>query len=442
MSYAAAVDQLNAMVPELYQSSGQLRRKFSLEEIRILLAVLGDPHRRFPAVLIAGTNGKGSTAATLASILTASGLRTGLYTSPHLARVNERIRLDRIEIDDESFAGLYFRVHDAAEQLVLDEHLPQLPSFFEILTAQALLYFAESHIDIAVLEVGMGGRLDATNIVDPLLSVITDISLDHTEWLGGTIAAITREKAGILRPNGTLVTLPQHPEANHVLGEVANELSVRGVSAVPYMPPTAIAAGPYFVEALGASVLVDSPLAGAHQHRNLALAIAAAVELATSHGFPITPAAIAEGIHETRWPARLERIERGGVTWILDVAHNPAGAWALRAGLNRLLTDEGLPRILIFSCLRDKPVAEMAQILFPLFDQVILAPMQTARAASTADLLAAAQATGTPATVAESVRSALQVAENDIDGGIIVVSGSVYLVGEARSVLLQREARP
>jgi dihydrofolate synthase/folylpolyglutamate synthase len=442
MSYAAAVDQLNAMVPELYQSSGQPRRKFSLEEIRILLAVLGDPHRRFPAVLIAGTNGKGSTAATLASILTASGLRTGLYTSPHLARVNERVRLDRIEIDDESFAGLYFRVHDAAEQLVLDEHLPQLPSFFEILTAQALLYFAESHIDIAVLEVGMGGRLDATNIVDPLLSVITDISLDHTEWLGGTIAAITREKAGILRPNGTLVTLPQHPEANHVLGEVANELSVRGVSAVPYMPPTAIAAGPYFVEALGASVLVDSPLAGAHQHRNLALAIAAAVELATRHGFPITPAAIAEGIHETRWPARLERIERGGVTWILDVAHNPAGAWALRAGLNRLLTDEGLPRILIFSCLRDKPVAEMAQILFPLFDQVILAPMQTARAASTADLLAAAQATGTPATVAESVRSALQVAENDIDGGIIVVSGSVYLVGEARSVLLQREARP
>ena len=245
-----------------------------------------------------------------------------------------------------------------------------------------------------------------------------------------------------MRPNGTLITLPQHPEANHVLGEVANELSVRGVSAVPYMPPTASVAGPYLVEALGASVLVDSPLAGAHQHRNLALAIAAAVELATRHGFPITPAAIAEGIHETRWPARLERIERGGVTWILDVAHNPAGAWALRAGLNRLLTDEGLPRILIFSCLRDKPVAEMAQILFPLFDQVILAPMQTARAASTADLLAAAQATGTPATVAESVRSALQVAENDIDGGIIVVSGSVYLVGEARSVLLQREARP
>ncbi len=200
MSYAAAVDQLNSMVPELFVSPGQTRRKFSLDEIRILLAALGDPHRRFPSVLIAGTNGKGSTAASLASILTASGLRTGLYTSPHLARVNERIRLDRVEVSDDVFAALYFRVHDTAQQLVLDQQLPQLPSFFEILTAQALLYFADQHVDIAVLEVGMGGRLDATNIVDPLLSIVTDISLDHMEWLGSTISAITREKAGILRP--------------------------------------------------------------------------------------------------------------------------------------------------------------------------------------------------------------------------------------------------
>jgi dihydrofolate synthase / folylpolyglutamate synthase len=435
MSYAAAVDQLNAMVPELYQSSGQPRRKFSLDEIRVLLAALGDPQRRFPAVLIAGTNGKGSTAATLASILTASGLRTGLYTSPHLARVNERIRLDRVEIDDDAFAALYFRVHDAAQQLVLDGTLPQLPSFFEILTAQALLYFAESRVDIAVLEVGMGGRLDATNIVDPLLSVITDISLDHTEWLGSTIAAITREKAGILRRNGILVTLPQHPEANQALGEVALGLDVRGVNAVPYMPgPQTV--GPYTVEALGAPVLVDSPLAGAHQHRNLALAIAAAVELAVHHGFPVTPASIAEGIRQTHWPARLERIRKGGIEWILDVAHNPAGAWALRAGLNAVFADEGQRHILIFSCLRDKPVAEMAQILFPLFDQVIIAPIHAARAAAIEDLLAAAQSTGTPARAADSVGHAIQIAENNIDNGNIVISGSVYLVGEARPLLL------
>jgi dihydrofolate synthase / folylpolyglutamate synthase len=442
MSYSAAVEQLNAMVPELYQSSGQPRRKFSLDEIRILLAALGDPHRRFPAVLIAGTNGKGSTAATLASILTASGLRTGLYTSPHLARVNERIRLDRVEIDDEAFARLYFRIHDAAQQLVLDARLPQLPSFFEILTAQALEYFAEAGVDIAVLEVGMGGRLDATNIVDPILSVITDISLDHTEWLGSTIGAITREKAGILRRHGKLITLPQHPEANQALGEVATELGVKGVSAVLYMPPANTAtAGPYVVEAMGALVPVDSPLSGAHQHRNLALAIAAAVELATHHGFPVTPASIAAGIHETRWPARLERIKNGRVEWILDVAHNPAGAWALRAGLNAALADDRKPRILIFSCLRDKPVTEMAQILFHLFDQVIVAPIHTARAAALGDLLAAAQATGTPAAEAESVRHALQLAREQLlhkqaDGGIVVVSGSVYVVGEARSLLL------
>jgi dihydrofolate synthase / folylpolyglutamate synthase len=440
MSYAAAIDQLNAMVPELYTSSGQPRRKFSLDEIRILLETLGNPHRRFPSVLIAGTNGKGSTAATLASILTASGLRTGLYTSPHLARVNERIRLDRIEIADPAFAALYFRVHDAAQQLVLDRQLPQLPSFFEILTAQAFLYFAEAKIEIAVLEVGMGGRLDATNIVDPLLSVITDISLDHTEWLGSTIAAITREKAGILRPGGTMITLPQHPQANQALGEVAAELDVRGVSAVPYMPPFgASTVSSYSVDALGAAIEVDSPLAGAHQHRNLALAIATAVELATNHRFPIKPAAIADGIRQTRWPGRLEHIQRNGVNWILDVAHNPAGAWALRAAISSALPCKH-SRTLIFSCLRDKPVAEMAQILFPLFDQVILAPIHSARAAALDDLLAAAHTAGTPAVAAASVADALQLALRRAgpqpEAGVIVVSGSVYLVGEARTLLL------
>jgi dihydrofolate synthase / folylpolyglutamate synthase len=452
MSYTAAIDQLNAMIPELYTPTGQPRRKFSLDEIRILLGALGNPHRRFSSVLIAGTNGKGSTAATLASILTASGVRTGLYTSPHLARVNERIRLDRGEIDDDAFAALYFQVHDAAQQLVLDGALPQLPSFFEILTAQALLYFARKRVKIAILEVGMGGRLDATNIVDPLLSVITDISLDHTEWLGSTIAAITREKAGILRHRGTLITLPQHPEANQVLGEVAAELHVRGVSAAPYMPPgSAGTVAPYCVRALRGTIRVDSPLSGAHQHRNVALAIAAAVELAGRHGFPVSPRAIAEGIRKTRWPARMERIEQDGVDWILDVAHNPAGAWALRAGLTARFEDgttDDRPRTLIFSCLRDKPAAEMAQILFPLFDQVILAPIHSARAVPLDDLLAAANDTGTPAIIAKSVSNAIELAKQGLQerqksGGMIVVSGSVYLVGEARTLLLTgREVQP
>jgi dihydrofolate synthase/folylpolyglutamate synthase len=439
MSYSAAVDQLNAMVPELYVSNGQPRRKFSLDEIRILLEELGNPHRRFPSVLIAGTNGKGSTAATLASILTVSGVRTGLYTSPHLSRANERIRLDRSDISDDDFAERYFRVQDAAQKLVDDGRLPQLPSFFEALTAQAFLYFAEKRVEIAILEVGMGGRLDATNIVDPLLSVITDISLDHTEWLGSSITAIAREKAGILRPRGTMITLPQHPEANQALGEVATELGVRGVNAADYLVP----ANPsfeehYCVQAMGATVQVDSPLSGAHQHRNLALAIAAAIELSVNHGFPVTPASIAEGIRTTRWPARLERFERDGVEWVLDVAHNPAGAWALRSGLNRTL-DEKHPRCLIFSCLRDKPVAEMAQILFPLFDQVYIPPIHTARAAALADLLDAAKATGTEAVGVDSVGEALQRGRQRAAGGVVVISGSVYLVGEARTLLLNGE---
>ena len=436
MSYAAAIDQLNAMAPELYTRPGQTRRKFSLDEVRILLAALGDPQQRFPAVLIARTNGKGSTASTLASILTASGLRTGLYTSPHLVRANERIRVDRAEIGDDAFAALYFRVHDAAQQMVLDGRLAQLPSYFEILTAQAFLHFAQAGVEIAVLEVGMGGRLDATNVVDPLLSIITDISLDHTEWLGSTIAAITREKAGILRRGGTLITLPQHPEASQTLGELAAGLGVYGVSATPYMPPMGAATfGPYQVEVLGAPVEVDSPLTGAHQHRNLALAVAAAVELARRPGFPITPASIAAGIRQTLWPGRLERLQIGGVEWILDVAHNPAGAWALRAGLSGILGEHG-PGTLIFSCLRDKPVIEMAQILFPVFRRVIFAPIRSARAAAIEDLMAAARVTGTPAVAVDSVREALRLAGDDDAGEAIVVSGSVYLVGEARSLLL------
>jgi len=439
MSYRAAIEQLNAMVPELYTGPGQPRRKFSLAEIGVLLDELGDPQRRVRAVLIAGTNGKGSTASTLASILTSCGMRTGLYTSPHLARVNERIRIGEAEIADDDFARLFFRVQDAAKKLMENGKLPQLPSFFEVLTALALLYFAEAEVEIAVLEVGMGGRLDATNIVDPLISVITDISLDHTEWLGSTIAAITREKAGILRRGGTLITLPQHPEANQALGEAAAELGVCGVNAAIYMPAiNAEVASSYEVEALGGVIEVASPLHGVHQQRNVALAIAAAVELKLAHGLPITPAGISKGIRQTRWPGRLERFDKNGVEWILDVAHNPAGAWALRAGLRGL--EAKRPRRLIFSCLRDKPVAEMAQILFPLFDQVILAPIHSARAAAMEDLEATARATGSMAVRAESVRQAVEWASERSVGGVVVVSGSVYLVGEARLLLLGGES--
>ena len=443
MSYAAALEQLNAMAPELFTKPGQPRRKFSLEQVRTLLSALGEPQRSFRSVLIAGTNGKGSTASTLASILTESGVRTGLYTSPHLERVNERIRIDRALIADDDFAQNFFRVFGRAEELVREERLPQLPSFFECLTALAFCYFADREVDIAVLEVGMGGRLDATNVVEPLLSIVTDISLDHMEWLGTTIAQITREKAGILRRNGTLITLPQHPEASQVLGEVAEELSVRAVSATPYMPPPSVgAAQEYAVEVLGTTVELASPLLGTHQHRNTALAVAAAADLAKHHGYPVTPETIAAGVRNTRWPGRLERISTGGVEWVLDVAHNPAGAWSLRAGLRDTLGDNAdRPWVLVFGCLRDKPVEELAQILFPLFKQVIFAPIHSPRATPMELLLAAANDVGAPAMTAVSVSEALETARLAAAGtpsarGVVVVSGSVYLVGEARHLLV------
>ncbi|MBS1803870.1 MAG: bifunctional folylpolyglutamate synthase/dihydrofolate synthase [Acidobacteria bacterium] len=462
MSYQSAIDHLAAMAPELATQTGQTRRKFSLDEIGALLSALGNPHRTFPSVLIAGTNGKGSTASTLASILSASGLRTGLYTSPHLSRPNERIRIDGVQISDEDFAQSFFRVRSTAQRLVDEGKLAQSPSYFETLTAMAFLHFAEPAIEIAVLEVGMGGRLDATNIVDPLISIITDISLDHMEWLGPTVSDIAREKAGILRRGGTLITLPQHPEANQVIGEVATSLSVLGISAVPYLPgadtsqrledttQSRSTQASFAAEVLGSHIQIDSPLRGAHQHRNVALATAAAVELAISHGFPITAKSIEDGIRKTRWPARLEQITTpsfegaASIQWLLDVAHNPAGAWALRAGLREMLPNQQMGT-LIFSCLRDKPVLEMAQILFPIFERIIFAPIFSSRATPMRDLLAAASSTGTSASAAASVGQAIDQAlvhateQQDIP---IVVSGSVYLVGDVRTRLLARHAVP
>jgi dihydrofolate synthase/folylpolyglutamate synthase len=484
MSYAAAVDHLYALGHELAPATPSTpRRKFDLAHMRTLAAALGDPQLTFPGILIAGTNGKGSTAATLASILTAAGYRTALYTSPHLSRVNERIQIDGLQIPDEDFARLYFQVDTTAERLIAEGALPHHPSFFEVLTALAFAYFAERRVDIAVLEVGLGGRLDATNIVDPLISVITDIALDHQDYLGNTLTEITREKAGILRPNGTLITLPQHPEANQAIGEAAADLNLHAISAAPYIPhtrvnqsvvlsaaknpcispevPTNLPVEPgteasqiphrnrYTLTLANAPLEVDSPLIGQHQRRNIALAIAAAEELrnptghnnsiSNQHSYEINNTQIEEGIRNTRWPGRLEFLPPN---LLLDVAHNPAGAWTLRAAIAQLPEDpEAQPRTLLFSCLRDKDLREMTQILFPLFDSssdrphdhIILAPIDNPRAASVEDLLAAAHALDIPAHAAPHLAAALAQAQAITPPhGLIIATGSVYMVGEIR----------
>lgn len=437
MSYAAAVENLYSLAGELYTAPGQPRRKFELDEMRLLAAALGHPEQKFPSILVAGTNGKGSTSATLSSILQSAGYRTGLYTSPHLARINERIRIGGEEISDDDFARYYFQIDDCARRLVSEGRLHSHPSFFETMTALAFLTFAEKQVDLAVLEVGMGGRLDATNIVEPLLSVITDISLDHMEWLGSTIGAIAREKAGILRKNGVLVTLPQHPEANQTIGEIATELDVRGVNAADYVPGHEAAAGkPYSLTVLGEEIEIASPLQGLHQQRNIALAIAAAIELSNKYSYNLSAAQIADGIRHTRWPGRLERFSNSGsADVVLDVAHNPAGAWALRSVLSGL---QPAPASMtaVFGCLKDKAFGEMAQILFPLFDHVVLTEVASPRAASLADLQEAASATGVATTTianpSDALQQALRLTPSD---GLVVVTGSVYLVGELRTLL-------
>jgi dihydrofolate synthase/folylpolyglutamate synthase len=504
MSYASAVDHLYALGHELAQATPNApRRKFDLAHMRALMAALGDPQATFPSVLIAGTNGKGSTASTLASILTAAGYRAALYTSPHLVRVNERIQIDGVQIPDEDFARLYFQVDDAANRLVADGSLPHHPSFFEVLTALAFLYYAdkktdgstENPVDIAILEVGLGGRLDATNIVEPLLSIITDIALDHQDYLGNTIAAITREKAGILRPNGILITLPQHPDANQAIGEAAASLNLTAISAAPFIPPTTSVKEPlspaikenvisteakrsgetllsastidvplprnhYTLTVEGEPLEVDSSLYGQHQQRNLALAIAAALalrnhssykspETSNQKGYKITNANIEAGIRNTRWPGRLELIPAlipGQAPLLLDVAHNPAGAWTLRAAIAQLPPTQ--PRTLIFSCLRDKSIKEMTQILLPLFDStsgepervhdhIFFAPIDNPRAASLEDLLGAARSLDIPAHAAPHMAAALAEARAITPAdGLIIATGSVYLVGEIRHLAL------
>jgi dihydrofolate synthase / folylpolyglutamate synthase len=443
-----------ALGHELAQTPSQ---KFDLAHMRILLDALENPERKFPAVLVAGTNGKGSTAASLASILHASGYKTGLYTSPHLIRMNERVRINGATIADDDFAGIHDLVDRTAERLVSEGELPWHPSFFEMLTAIAFEYFAREKVEIAVLEVGMGGRLDATNVVDPRVSVITDISLDHQKFLGDTLAEIAREKAGIIRKGGVVVTLPQTAPANDVIGNTILDLGARGVSAVPFVPPVSPASAQYLVPSaqekagfvsryplsvLGQEILVESPLVGRHQLRNVALAIATATELQQQGFATITAASIEKGIRETRWPGRFEVLPAiaGGdpdqphPEIVFDVAHNPAGAWALRSALSTAYEDR--PLTFVFGAMRDKAIRDMTEILFPLAERVVVTHIDNPRAATPVEIREAAARSASDLIDAPSVAEALALArEHSGPKGVVVVTGSIYIVGEAMRLL-------
>jgi dihydrofolate synthase/folylpolyglutamate synthase len=449
LTYPEAVEHLLELGHELHQMPSH---KFDLEHMRVFTEALGHPERAFPSVLIAGTNGKGSTAATLASILRSAGYKVGLYTSPHLIRINERIRVNGDPIGDDLFASAYDNVHEIANRLVAEGKLPWHPSFFETVTAIAFECFRQLRLDIAVLEVGMGGRLDATNIVDPLLSVITDIDLDHQKFLGDTIAAIAAEKAGIMRPEKPTITLPQHPQANDVLGNKMLEVGAVPINAARNVPPISPGSNSlfdisepgrtrYMLSVLGDEILIDSPLVGRHQLRNLALAITAAEEL-TTLGFAITPAQVAEGISTTHWPGRFQYVSGVGnrPEIILDVAHNPAGAWALRGALSERFRDR--PLYLVFGAMRDKAVSEIAAILFPTAEVVIATHTEhNPRSASTTEIREAGERTGAEIlevpVVKDAIAKAVEIASvhKHMGAPVIVVTGSIYIVGDAMEAL-------
>jgi dihydrofolate synthase/folylpolyglutamate synthase len=444
-SYETAIARMYALGHELAQTPSH---KFDLAHMRVLLAALDNPERHFPSVLIAGTNGKGSTAATLASILQASGLRTGLYTSPHLVRINERIQIDGQQMGDDDFALVHDLVDRIAERLASEGELPWHPSFFEMLTAIAFEHFARRKVDIAVLEVGMGGRLDATNVVDPRVSVITDISLDHQKYLGNTVAEIAAEKAGIIRPGGVVVTLPQQPQANDVIGNTILERGARAVNAVPYVPPVSPASAQYLaagnqtspvsrypLQVMGEQILVETPLIGRHQLRNVALAIAAAGELG-GQGFPVTAGSIERGVRETHWPGRFQVMQAsaGEPESVFDVAHNPAGAWALRSTLSACYPER--PLIFIFGAMRDKAIGEMAEILFPLAERVIATRADNPRSAVPDEIREAASRASSQIEEAADVAAALKLARTQVrPGAVVVITGSIYIVGEAMRLL-------
>ena len=404
--------------------------KLGLERSRTLLAAMGDPQRRFPSVLVAGTNGKGSTSALLAAMARAAGYRTGLYTSPHLENVEERLRIDGRMIDSGRFAELLADLVDLAER-----ETGSPPTYFEAVTLAAFRWFAEEGVDLAIVEVGLGGRLDATNLADPLLSVITPIGFDHQEYLGTTLASIAREKAGILRPGRPAVVWIEEPEAAESVREAASEIGVDLHFASQEVRIEEIGLEGW----AGQRVRLSTPvrrydlrlaLLGEHQAKNLGLAVRVAEMLGVLGFERIGAQAIAEGAAACRWPGRLEAIELpDGRRVLLDAAHNPSGAAVLAEFLDRL----GRPVDLLFGVLADKDYAEMLSVLAARADRIVLTTPASPRAKPPEELAALLGDRGgvfVEPDPAQALEKALA-----LGGEILAVCGSIFLVGEIRKLL-------
>ncbi|MGB6390827.1 MAG: folylpolyglutamate synthase/dihydrofolate synthase family protein [Candidatus Acidiferrales bacterium] len=436
MNYEESVRALMALGRELAAPQQARVQKFALDNITTLAAALGDPHRSIPCVHIAGTNGKGSTAAMLESILRAAGLRTGLYTSPHLERINERIRIDSESVSDDIFAAAWTRVHATIESLMAAGKLAGHPTFFECVTAMAFLAFAESRVDLAIYEVGLGGRLDATNIIFPEVAIITPVDFDHESYLGHSIEEIAFEKAGIIKKDGCVVSSVSREEARAVIARRAQEMNARMIESDSTWRLENVTRSDGHYRAVAVSVKTKARLAiapglpGHFQLRN-ALAAATAAEILAARGYAVANIAIEQGIARARWPGRLERLARHPDIY-LDGAHNPSAARELREFWDEEFANRDI--YLVYGAMRDKAVDEIAGILFPRTKAVFLTQPQQPRAIS-ANLLAEMTHGLAPDIYVvrdptEALERAIQMARpNDA----VFVSGSLYLVGELTS---------
>jgi dihydrofolate synthase/folylpolyglutamate synthase len=412
--------------------------KLGLENITALLDALGNPHRDFPAVHVAGTNGKGSISAMLELILRENGLRTGLYTSPHLAGVEERIRIDGDPIGSRRFCALLDRIRETVDALMAAGRLVYHPTFFETLTALAFLQFAERKVDIAVLEVGLGGRFDATNVVTPLVSVISTISMDHQKHLGTTLRSIAFEKAGIIKPGIPVVCGVGKGVALREIRRLARERQAPFVEA--FGPKTVLDSwragrGFRFRYTTAERSYVFTPgLAGLYQGENAAVAIATTEVLGRTWR-PLDIKTVVRGIRQARWEGRLETVSRKPPV-ILDGAHNEEGVRSLAAHIRAVIQR---PVILVFAAMKDKDIKRMARILFPAARIVILTQVPYKRSALPSEILAAVPEFAQRIRQEPDVTKAVRLALAESGGRVpVIIAGSLFLVGEVKRLRLFR----
>jgi dihydrofolate synthase / folylpolyglutamate synthase len=416
--------------------------KLGLENPRALMQAMGDPHRKFPTVHVAGTNGKGSTSAYLAAMLQAAGYRVGLYTSPHLVSFTERIRINNRQIPEERVVALAGHVRDAYRDLPTPGGPGTMnPTFFEVTTAIAFRYFSEEQVEIAVIETGMGGRLDATNVITPLVSIITNIDIEHTEYLGDTLEKIAAEKAGIIKPGIPVVTAVRQPEVIRVIDQAAREnnaavhrldadFSVQNISGraeqiFDYQGMTDS------YRHLGIRML------GLYQTENAALSLAT-VECLRKAGFSFPEPVIRQGLLEARWPGRLEYVARDPDV-LLDGAHNPASAKRLAAAVEEL-RPHYREVVLVIGILGDKDVSGIVRELAPCADRIIVTKPHYSRALDVRMLEQELSGMHRNVASADTVASAIERARSgSAKNDLILVTGSLYVVGEARAALVRDE---